>query len=101
MSTTTSRQSPTSASSGLHNCYVPDLDCKNFSTQEQAQARYNYCSARSKMQKTYFLLSIIVAIAIFLISIVLIYFRNVIGAIIVAVLLILIIFIVNMALWYA
>ncbi len=53
------------------------------------------------MQKTYFVLSIIVAIAIFLISMVLIYFRNVIGAIIVAVLLILVIFIVNMALWYA
>ena len=53
------------------------------------------------MQKDYFVLSIIVAIALFLISIILINFRNVVGAIIVAVLLILIIFIVNMALWYA
>jgi len=53
------------------------------------------------MQKDYFVLSIIVAIALFLIGIILINFHNVVGAIIVAVLLILIIFIVNMALWYA
>jgi len=52
------------------------------------------------MQKNYFILSIIVAIALFLISIILINFRNVVGAILVAILLILIIFIVNMALWY-
>jgi len=54
-----------------------------------------------KMRKTYFVLSIILIIAIFLIGLVLVYFRNIIGAIIVAVLLILIVFTVNMALWYA
>jgi hypothetical protein len=53
------------------------------------------------MRKTYFVLSIILIIAIFLIGLVLVYFRNIIGAIIVAVLLILIVFIANMALWYA
>lgn len=54
-----------------------------------------------KMRKTYFVLSIILIIAIFLIGLVLVYFRNIIGAIIVAVLLILIVFTANMALWYA
>lgn len=53
-----------------------------------------------KMRKTYFVLSIILIIAIFLIGLVLVYFRNIIGAIIVAVLLILIVFTADMALWY-
>jgi hypothetical protein len=53
------------------------------------------------MRKTYFVLSIILIVAIFLIGLVLVYFWNIIGAIIVAVLLILVVFIANMALWYA
>ncbi len=41
---TLARLSPTpAASTGPCNCYGPDLDCTDFTTQAQAQACYNYC----------------------------------------------------------
>jgi hypothetical protein len=43
--TVAQRQAPTPTPSGPCNCYGPDLDCKDFPTQGQAQACYNYCKS--------------------------------------------------------
>ncbi|MGA3359018.1 MAG: excalibur calcium-binding domain-containing protein [Halobacteriota archaeon] len=45
--TPTPKVTTPTATSGPCNCNGPDLDCKDFATQAQAQACYNYCKAQT------------------------------------------------------